>query len=132
MSSRFPFHELLGLEILQQTDGESELRLVIADKHLRDSGILHGGVLATLIDAGVGLAARSRSPEGANLVTVQLNSNFLRTTQPGDVLSVRGQVLHYGRRTIVASAEVRSADGRLVATGTATLLSLLSPAAGER
>jgi acyl-CoA thioesterase len=119
-----PFHDLIGLEIVVASAGGSELRLVVDERHLRDAGIVHGGLFATLLDAGVGLAARSSSPAADRLVTAQLNLNFVRPSVPGDVLTVRGEVLHSGRTSVVARAEVRDASGRLMATGTGTLLTL--------
>ena len=119
-----PFHDLIGLEVVQQTSGRTVLRLEVDERHLRDNGIVHGGVFATLLDAGVGLAARSLSPAANRLVTAQLNLNFTRPSVVGDVLIVNGEVLHAGQTTVVARAEVRDAADRLVAAGTGTLLVL--------
>ncbi len=126
-SSRFPYHELIGLEVATVANGQSVLRLVVDERHLRDSGIVHGGLFATLLDAGVGLAARTSSPAGARLVTAQLNLNFVRPCVPGDVLTVQGEVIHAGRTTVVARAEIRNQNDRLVAAGTGTLLALVPP-----
>lgn len=120
--TRLPYHDLLGLAVVSAAAGRSELRLTVDERHLRDSGIVHGGLFATLLDAGVGLAARSASPAADRLVTAQLNLNFVRPSVPGDVLTVRGEVLHLGRTTVVARADVRDQHDRLVATGTGTLL----------
>ncbi|MCA9053442.1 MAG: PaaI family thioesterase [Planctomycetaceae bacterium] len=122
----FPFHDLLGLQVLLREQGRSELRLHIDDRHLRDSGIVHGGVFAALLDAGIGLAARSLSPAASRLVTAQLSLNFVRPAVVGDELTVRGDVLHMGKSTVVARAEVRDAADRLIAAGTGTLLVLAS------
>jgi acyl-CoA thioesterase len=125
--SRLPFHELIDLQVVSAASGESELRLRVDDRHLRDSGIVHGGLFATLLDAGIGLAARSSSPAADRLVTAQLNLNFVRPSIVGDVLTVRGEVLHSGRSSVVARAEIRNQENRLIAAGTGTLLTLNPP-----
>lgn len=117
-----PFHEHLGLEIVADDDGRTQLRLVVDERHLRDGGIVHGGLFATLLDAGVGLAGRSASAAADRLVTAQLNLNFLRTAVAGDVLTVHGEALHVGRTTVVARAEIRNQHHQLVAAATGTLL----------
>ena len=122
----FPLHDLLGLEVIGRESGRSELRLTVDERHLRDSGIVHGGVFATLLDAGTGLAARSLSSAAHRLVTAQLSMNFVRPAAIGDQLTVRGEVLHAGKTTVVAQAEVRDAAQRLIAAGTGTLLVLAS------
>jgi len=126
-SGPFPLHQLLGIEVLSAESGSSRLRMQVADRHLRDGRIVHGGVLATLLDAAVGFAARSLVIAGPDLVTVQMSVNFLRTTGPGEVLFATAEVQHPGRRSVVARGEVRTEKGRLVALGTGTLL-YLTPA----
>ncbi|MFV0445962.1 MAG: PaaI family thioesterase, partial [Planctomycetaceae bacterium] len=119
-----PYHELIGLQARNLADGRSELHLVVDERHLRDNGIVHGGLFATLLDAGIGLAARSLSPAANRLVTAQLNLNFIRPAVVGDELTVRGEVLHSGKTSVVARADVHNDTGKLVATGTGTLLVL--------
>jgi uncharacterized protein (TIGR00369 family) len=121
-----PFHELLGLEVVTRSGGVVELRLAVEERHLRDNGIVHGGVFAALLDAGIGLAARSQSAAANRLVTAQLNMNFVRPAVVGEELSVRGEVLHAGKTSVIARAEIRSSEGKLIAAGTGTLLVLSS------
>ena len=45
-SEPLPFHELLGLEIVSTTPGNTELRLTVDERHLRDNAIVHGGASA--------------------------------------------------------------------------------------
>jgi acyl-CoA thioesterase len=118
-----PFHQLLGIEIVSLDDGLARLRLRIEEKHLRVGGIVHGGVIATLLDAGVGIAAKTTAQD-ADVVTMQLNLNLIRPGRVGDELSVEGRVVHAGRRTAVAQVEIHTADGSLVATGSGTAMFL--------
>jgi uncharacterized protein (TIGR00369 family) len=91
---------------------------------LRTRGIAHGGVFAALLDAAQGMAAASVAPQGSDVVTVQLNVNFIRTATLGERLTATAKVQHSGRRTAVTAAEIRTSSGQLAATASATLLYL--------
>ena len=113
---------LLGVRPLEVGEGRSRVQLVVSDQHLRSRGIAHGGLVATLLDTALGWAAGSKAPEGLDVVTAQLNINFIRPARPGEVLIAWGEVQHAGRRTAVARGEIQTADGALIATGTATMM----------
>jgi uncharacterized protein (TIGR00369 family) len=114
--------ELLGVRPLLLEAGRSQVQVVVSSQHLRSHGIAHGGIYATLLDTSMGWAAGSRAPDGWNVVTVQLNVNFIRPAKLGETLIARGEVQHSGRRTAVAYGEIKTADGHLVATGSATFM----------
>ncbi len=87
--------------------------------HLQAYGTAHGGVVAGLLDAAMGLAILARLGEGQGCATVEMKLNFVAPALPGELIGV-GRVLHQGRRLVVASAEVRDADGGMVACGQGT------------
>jgi acyl-CoA thioesterase len=117
-----PLHELLGVRIVVAENGRGQVALTVSEMHLRTFGMLHGGVMATLLDASMGIAAMTRAPVEHDVVTVQLNVNFIRPAWERETLSATGEILHSGRRTAVARGEIRTAEGALVASGTATFM----------
>ena len=127
-----PFLEHLGVRILEAAQGRGRLEVVVRTEHLRDVGILHGGMSATLLDSVMGMSAASVAPPGHYVVTVQLNMNFIRPAWEGEHLVATGEVTHSGRQTAVARAEIRTAGGILVSSGSATFLSVphKDPSAG--
>ncbi len=104
--------------------GHVRVAYVVGPDHLRSRGVVHGGVLATLLDTALGLAASTRAPAGLDVVTAQLNANFVRPARHGERLLAEARVKHSGRKTAVAVAEVFTEGGELVATGSATLVFL--------
>ena len=107
---------------LQRADkGYAEVSLSVSTKHLNRLGVMHGGVLATLIDTATGFAvAFAESPEKMKpAVTLTLNTQFLGQTQEGDQLVAIGRHIGGGKTIAYASAEVRKADGTLVGRGDA-------------
>ncbi|MFG0336241.1 MAG: PaaI family thioesterase [Maioricimonas sp. JB049] len=119
----FPFLDLLGVEPVEIGDARASIRLRVEDRHLRVGGIAHGGVVASLLDTAVGLAAATVAPHGHDLVTAQLNVNFIRPVNRNEVLIATGQVLHAGNRTAVCRGEIFHNE-QLLAEATATVIYL--------
>lgn len=116
-----PFAQLLRLPPVVVEHGVSRLEFVVEEIHLRPGGLLHGGVLASVLDTVTGFAAYSIAPPGNEVLTMQLNMNMTATAKLGERLIATGRVLHAGRRTAVMNGEIRLASGKLLATGSATM-----------
>ena len=101
--------------------GAARMEFTVQDVHLRLGGIVHGGVYATVLDTVTGYAAYSVAPPGHEVVTMQLNLNMTASAKLGETVVATAKVLHTGKRTAVISSELRLADGKLLATGTATM-----------
>ncbi len=117
-SHRLSFLERLGVGV----DAEGRLTLEVRAGHLRTLGIVHGGVIATLLDSVMGMKAQGASPPDHYLVTAQLNVHFIRPAFEGETLIASSVVRHQGRKTAVAEGEIRTAGGALVATSSATFV----------
>lgn len=123
-----PFLENLHAEPVSSEKGRATWQLTVAEQHLRTHGILHGGVVATLLDTAMGRAVSTLCRDDQSCVTAQLNVNFLRPSWTGETLTITGEVQHSGRQTAVARGEIRTAAGVLVATGSGTFLFVPRPA----
>jgi uncharacterized protein (TIGR00369 family) len=119
---QIPFLEHVGIRSIDVRKGWSRVELVVLPQHLRSFGIVHGGVLATLLDSAMGMAASTLASSSHGVVTVQLNANFVRPAREGETLVATGEVKHAGRRTAVTFGEIYTAAGVLVASGSATFM----------
>lgn len=126
-----PFLSHLQAEPVSVEKGRATWRLPIAEQHLRTHGILHGGVVATMLDTAMGRAVSTLCRDDQSCVTAQLNVNFIRPSWSGETLTITGEVQHSGRQTAVTRGEIRTAAGVLVATGTGTFLFVARPAEGQ-
>ena len=108
---------LLGYEIDISQAPLGICRLQADARHLNRSGVVHGGLLATLLDNASGVAASlTLDPTGRRpFVTLSLTTHFLAPAHEG-LLEARGRVTGGGRRTLFIDAELHDGDGRLVAT----------------
>lgn len=114
-----PFAAFAGVELLSVSREQVVGRLPWAPERCTAGGALHGGALMTLADAVGATVAVVNLPEGAFTTTIESKTNFLRGVSEGYVEAV-GRPLHVGRRTIVITTELRSADAKLIGVTTQT------------
>lgn len=118
-----PYPLLIGMTIDALAFDSCRIGLELGERHLQPFGIVHGGVLATLIDTATFWAAFLRLPEDAGLVNVDLKLNYLKAVARGH-LRTEGRCLRAGRQISYAEASVFDEAGELVAHGTSTLMAL--------
>jgi len=113
------FAELVGYELLQWREDYAEIALTVEARHLNRSGILHGGLLATLVDTACGYAGAYCAEPGRvrRAVTLALDTHFIGAVEAGSRLIATGRRTGGGRRTFFSTAEVRDQEGRLVGQG---------------
>lgn len=115
------WYGLTGIEVLQADDEGSRFRMVVGDQHLQAYGTAHGGSLAGLLDAAMGLAALAQVAPDEGCATIEMKINFTAPVMPGDVHAT-GRVITLGRSVVVASAEATRPDGRVAATALGTFM----------
>jgi uncharacterized protein (TIGR00369 family) len=119
---RSPFSALIGAEMEELREGYARLSIVLETRHTNPNGVMHGGVITTMMDSALGAAIgalrgeeASRSPHA----TVEMNASFLAGARPGDRIVVEGRVLRLGKTIAFGEAEARRGD-ELIAKGRLT------------
>jgi uncharacterized protein (TIGR00369 family) len=120
-TSAYPSH--LGFRLAEITDGGCRVELDVLPQHFQPFGIVHGGVLATLLDTATFWAGFYVLPEDAGLVNVDLKLNYLKAVMNGRLVAT-GKCLRAGRQLSYTEASVTDEKGELVAHGTSTLMAL--------
>lgn len=118
-----PFPELMAMRLAHIEPDHAVIELKTARCHLQAYGIVHGGVLATLIDTATFWAVYMRIPEDAGLVNIDLKLNYLKPVANGR-LTAEGRAIRSGNKICYAESDVWDADRDLVAHGTSTLMIL--------
>lgn len=119
--SPFPTHMNMRLAAIDLDTAEIELDL--AEHHIQPYRIVHGGVVATLIDTATFWSAFLQIPEDAGLVNVDLKLNYLKPAVGGRLVT-RGRCIQAGRTISYAEATVIDATNTTIAHGTSTLMTL--------
>jgi uncharacterized protein (TIGR00369 family) len=111
------YARLIGYRLLRWEPDFAEIVLELGSQHENRGGIAHGGVLATLIDTACGFAG-CWAPEGQSraAVTLSLTTQFLAPARSGRLIAT-GRRVGGGRSIFFATAEVRDAEGTLLARG---------------
>jgi uncharacterized protein (TIGR00369 family) len=86
-------------------------------------GLVHGGLVCTLLDSVVGCAVHSTLPAGTGYTSLEIKVSYLRAVRTGEgELVATGRVTKPGNRVAFAEGEVRDGSDRLVASATSTCL----------
>jgi 1,4-dihydroxy-2-naphthoyl-CoA hydrolase len=103
-----------GIRIITADKDKLVGELDVDDRHLNNSGHVHGGALAAFADdLGGALAGLNVLPE-FRTSTIESKTNIFRPCAPGRLTGVAVPV-HVGRRTIVLQTSIYRADGKLAA-----------------
>jgi len=106
---------------VEAVPGRVSFALTPAEFHLNPFGLVHGGVLAALLDTAMGCAVHSLLPPGAGYLTAELNVRFLQAVTPATgTLICTGEVIRSGSRSMVVQAHIAEDSGRHAAIGGAT------------
>jgi len=114
-----PFHSSFGVTIEEAGHGEVRLAWEARPEHRNLQGLVHGGVLATLVDMAMGLAVRSAVGPERRHVTIELTVHYLRPTMPGRLEAV-GTTTRVGTQIAFAEGTVVDASRRSLVRATGT------------
>lgn len=84
-----PLLDLLGPIYARGSGLQLELGLLTDSRHANGRGTLHGGVLATLADVGMGYAMAFSSDPPQPLITASMTLDYLGAVQINEWLEVR-------------------------------------------
>ena len=114
-----PFHAGFGISVEHAAAGEVRLRWKARPDHRNLQGLVHGGILATLVDITMGLAVRTVVGPMRRHVTIDLHVQYLRPARPGR-LEALGSVVRVGTHVGFAEGSVMDAAGRLLVRASGT------------
>ncbi|MDH3235476.1 MAG: PaaI family thioesterase [Alphaproteobacteria bacterium] len=111
LSKRMPVY------IVEWGDGRFVLETTFGDDHLNRAGVVHGGLIAALLDMGLAGGSYADAPEPRKWygMTVSMTVNFLHGVGPGQVHCEAGPS-GGGNRTRHVEARLLNDAGDVVAT----------------
>ena len=116
-----PAAALLGFELIaiDEARGTIRVRFTARPEFANPIGVVQGGFLAAMLDDTLGPALQSTLEPDQFAPTLELKVNFVSPAKPG-VLFAEGRVVARGGSIAFLAGELRTEDGALVATATAT------------
>lgn len=114
-----PFSRLIGMELVDLHLDEAVIKIEMRDDLRQPSGVLHGGVTATLIDTAMAFAVRTRLALDEATATIDLTVHYLRPHITG-TFTCTARVVRAGKRIFTVAADVVNEDGKHIATAVST------------
>jgi uncharacterized protein (TIGR00369 family) len=116
------FDRLYGLQIVDASAEEVRARVVVTDDHKQATGIVHGGVYASMAElmASVGTWFGVGAAEGRVVAGMNNNTSFMRPVTEG-VIEALARPRHRGRTTWVWDVDITDSSDRLVAASRVTI-----------
>jgi 1,4-dihydroxy-2-naphthoyl-CoA hydrolase len=110
-----PFDVYLGTEWLERDPAAARVRLAVRDELLQSAGLVHGGVLSTLVESVCSRATdEAVAADGMAAMGQALSISFIRPVTEGSI-EVTARARHRGRTTWVWDVEISDGEGRLCA-----------------
>jgi uncharacterized protein (TIGR00369 family) len=118
-----PSAALIEGRLVEVEEGRVRYEIVPAEQHTNLYGTVHGGMLTAILDTVMALAVGSLLPAAVGLTTLELKVNFVRpVTLDSGPLCSSANVLHPGKRVMLAEGRMEDNRGRLVAHATSTCM----------
>ena len=114
-----PLQEFLGVRLESMTAGNAEIMLPPTANSINAGGVVHGGIIYSLLDVAAYMAMLPLLNKNQNAVTLDLHASVLRPAPIDKPLMFKGMVRKIGKRMIFCDSEAWS-DEQLVATGRVT------------
>ena len=120
-----PFADLLGFTVSSRGEGRCRIELDITPEHFNPHGIVHGGVLYSVADTGMGGALTSLLGDDEICTTVEIKIVYFRPATAGRLVCDT-EVVNRGRRTAALESTVSAGD-RILARAYGTFMILPRP-----
>lgn len=101
--------------------GEVVYHMPVTEKHLATPLAAHGGSVAAMMDATMGVCALSQVIQENKVVsTIEMKISFLAPGLLGDVLSGTAKIVKTGRRLLFVEGRIENQSGKLIAIASGT------------
>jgi uncharacterized protein (TIGR00369 family) len=113
----------LHLHFYQTSPGEVSVRYRVPDKFQGYPGVVHGGIVAAMLDEATGRALMGTDPENTRFMyTARLDIQYRKPVPTGEELHIVGKATKVKRRSAMAEARIFSPEGEVLAEATAILV----------
>lgn len=115
--NQIDFSQTLGVTFEESPPGTSRCALEVQECLLNPNGVVHGGVIYTMVDTGMGLALWTLLQPEERCSTIEIKINYLRPVFAGRLIA-ESRVVQRGVTVAVLESRVETESGKLVALAT--------------
>jgi len=114
----------IPMTMIRVEEGVAIFHAVADNKHLNPMGGVHGGFAATVLDSVTGCAVHTSLGSGVGYGTIDLNIKMIRPVPKNKELIAEGKVINISKSLGISEGFLKTQDGKLLATATATCMIL--------
>jgi uncharacterized protein (TIGR00369 family) len=113
-----PVAQVLGIVVVKADPGRVRFSMPVKEFFTNHLNFLAGGILSTVIDTALGCAVLSAIEPDKDIVTLDLNVDFVRpVNEASGLITVDAEVVFLGRNRGLATCRATDSAGRLCAVG---------------
>jgi len=109
--------KLFNMKVLELKLGYSKVQMKAKKDHLNLHLTTHGGAIFSLVDVAFGSAANSY---GNTTVALNIDINYIRPSNPGDVLTAVATEVSRGKTIAIYNIIVKNGRDKIIASSQAT------------
>ena len=120
-ANRLPAMQTLGGEVLKfdTEENAATVRFTAGSSLCNQDGGIQGGFICGMLDAAMANAVFCLLGDVAIVATLEIKVSYLEVSRQGELFA-RGTVIRSGKTVTFLEAELRDADGKLLATASST------------
>jgi uncharacterized protein (TIGR00369 family) len=115
-----PFANHLGVKLLEKGGGVARFELELRPDLMNSFHAAHGGVVMTLLDIAMAIAARTMDEHAVGAITVEMKTSFISIGKGR--LVAEGRCVHHGGTVSFCEGEATDSTGRMVARASGTFM----------
>ena len=115
-----PFANLLGLRLVEKGGGVARFELDLRPELMNSFHAAHGGVVMTLLDIAMAIAARTMDEHAVGAITVEMKTTFIAVGKGR--LIAHGRCVHHGSTVSLCEGEIQDTAGRTIARASGTFM----------
>ncbi|MCL4384928.1 MAG: PaaI family thioesterase [Cyanobacteria bacterium] len=113
------FAKLVGFYFIQAKDGKSICEIKVTKKHFNPNNVLHGGVIYSMADTGMGAALVSLLNPNEFCATLEVKINYLKKVVDGKLKCIT-KVINKTKKIAYLESEIFNEEKQLVAKASGT------------
>jgi uncharacterized protein (TIGR00369 family) len=117
--ARAPISQLVGLEVEPGELGEAVVRLPVGPRMHNPMGAVHGGVIALLADAAMGIAFGRTLVDASSFATIEMKVSYLRPVKES-LLTATAKLVGRGLRVGFVECVITDARSKEIARASCT------------
>ena len=117
----YPILKYLGFVVMEAEEGYIKVEMKARRELLNPLGLLHGGVMAMLMDELIGAAGWTLN-RPTHFVTINLNIDFLSSAREDEILVAEGKIVRPGKNVMHGESKIFNSSGKLLAKSASNLI----------